>query len=115
VHPETADDRLNMLADFGETITATPAVGGPSFQFVAIFNEGPRRVSELDLSEIAPVEIEATEPYLLARAEDVTRLDQYARVVVPSQPGLSGFWRVHLPERDEADGLLRVIRLLEGV
>jgi hypothetical protein len=111
VNPETAGDRLNMLRDFGEVVTAHPAAGGPPFQFLAIFDQGPRRVTALELSDLADVQVVGEDTALLARAEDIKRLDQFARLTIGSD---STVWRVHSIERDEADGKLRSIQIVEG-
>ena len=112
MHPETAADRANLLADFGEVIIASPAGGGPRFEFVAIFEQGPQAVSEFNLSDVATIEVVGRNTYLLARTDDLNRLDKHALIEIPSTPGT--VWRVHSIERDEADGLFSAIQILEG-
>lgn len=112
MHPETADDRLTFLLDFGEECIVTPAAGGPPWRFRAIPDRPARRATELELGEgIAPLEMTGSDPKLLARADDVLELAQGDIVDVPKWRPL--VFSVHTiePDGDEID--FRMIDLLE--
>ena len=67
---ETADDRLILLADFGESVTYTPN-GGSDTTITAIFDN---QYTGLDAG--GSVEVSMVQPRLTVRTSDVPNIDQ---------------------------------------
>lgn len=75
---ETADDRLAMLADFGETATYTP-VGGSAVSITGIFDNAYEAVNA---GGTVPVAI--TQPHFVCRTADVPSADDGDSIVIRS-------------------------------
>ncbi len=101
-----------MLLDFGELCTITPAAGGLRYVIDALFNDGPRRSSDLDLDRFGPTDVVGSDPHLEVRTEDALNLGPGDLVELESKPDRP--YRVATIEPEDVDGGYRVVQLLEA-
>ena len=111
MNPETADDRLAFVQDFGETCTVTPVAGGGPFAIQAIFNNGPLR-STVDLDAHADTSVVGSDPHLELPKEERAKIRELDLVDVPSQAPTR--YRIGTIEPEDIDGGFYVAQVLEA-